>query len=156
GVIMGRKQVLSCPEHANRDAVQKDHGTAMTLEERQRATQTSVMPPALTLRLFGPFEARLHGRPIPRLRTRKGEWLLALLALRHSSEIERSWLAGLLWPESAEPQALANLRLSLTDLRRALGPEAVRLYSPTARTLALDLAGVEVDVARFDACAARG
>src|ERR1051325_11392865 len=83
----------------------------------------------LEIRLFGVFEARVHGVPLPRLRTRKGEWLLALLALRAGRETERTWLAGLLWPDSPEPQALQNLRVSLADLRRALGSEAHRLRS---------------------------
>src|SRR6266498_165894 len=50
----------------------------------------------LTLRLFGPFEAHRDGAPLPRLRSRKGLWLLALLALRQGSEVERDWLAATL------------------------------------------------------------
>src|SRR5438552_8269290 len=96
--------------------------------------------PALTIRLFGPFEVQLNGAPLPRLRTRKGQWLLALLALRHGCEVDRAWLAGVLWPESSEAQALGSLRNSLTDLRHALGQEAGRLRSPSFHTLALDLA----------------
>src|ERR1051326_3491652 len=84
----------------------------------------------LTIRLFGPFEAQVNGEPLPRLRSRKGSFLLALLALRHARAIERSWLAGTLWPDSPEPLALASLRKSLRELRRPLGPEAHRLGSP--------------------------
>src|SRR5262249_8400620 len=54
------------------------------------------------------------------------------------------------------PQALANLRNSLKDLRQALGPQANRLRSPTTRTLMLELAGAQVDVVAFDAAIARG
>jgi predicted ATPase/DNA-binding SARP family transcriptional activator len=108
----------------------------------------SVAP--LTLRLFGPFEAHIRGQPLPRLRSRKGQWLLALLALRHACEVNRSWLAGTLWPDSAEDAAYASLRNSLKDLRRALGAEADRLRSPTPRTLALDLDHGDVDVIAFD------
>jgi TolB-like protein len=110
----------------------------------------------LAICLFGPFEARLHGALLPRLHSRKEDWLLALLALRHGTEMERPWLAGTLWPDSAASQALAYLRNTLTDLRRALGPQAHRLCSPTPRTLCLDLAGAEVDVIGFDAAVARG
>jgi predicted ATPase/DNA-binding SARP family transcriptional activator len=110
----------------------------------------------LTIRLFGSFEARLGDTPLPRLRTRKGQWLLALLALRPGAEVERAWLAGVLWPESAEASALANLRSVLKDLRHALGTEAGRLRCPTTRTLCLDLAGAAVDVLEFDANIARG
>jgi len=104
----------------------------------------------LTLRLFGSMEVSIAGKPLPRLRTRKGRWLLALLALRHGQEVERSWLAGVLWPESLEEQALTNLRLSLSDLRSALGDQACRLQSPAPRTLRLDLSGADVDVLAFD------
>jgi DNA-binding SARP family transcriptional activator len=110
----------------------------------------------LTLTLFGPCDIRLHGRPLPRLRSRKGLWLLTLLALRHDREVERSWLAGTLWPDSDTPQAAVSLRTTLVDLRRALGPEAYRLRSPTSRTLRLDLTGATVDVITFDAALARG
>src|SRR5438093_3691728 len=94
--------------------------------------------PPLSLHLFGPLEIRLNGCPLPPLRSRKGHWLLALLTLQagrgypRSGWIERSWLAGNLWPDSVESQGLANLRTSLNDLRQALGPEAGRLQSPTS------------------------
>src|SRR5947199_7162178 len=106
--------------------------------------------------LFGTFEAQVHGRPFGRLRTRRGQWLLVLLVLRHGREVERSWLAGTLWPDSAESDALRSLRQTLVDVRHALGEEAARLTSPTARTLRLDLAGAEADVAAFDAAVLRG
>lgn len=106
--------------------------------------------PPLELRLFGPFHARLHGRPLPPLRSRRGQWLLTLLALRHDREVEREWLAGTLWPDSDTPQALSSLRRALTDLRHVLGDQAGRLHSPTPHTLRLDLRGSRVDVFAFD------
>src|SRR5215831_1728233 len=99
----------------------------------------------LEMRLFGPMQVRLNGCPLPPLRTRKSLWLLALLTLRAERHVERSFLAGTLWPESQEEDASANLRRSLYDLRRALGEQAVRLGSD-AHTLRLDLCGAEVDV----------
>jgi predicted ATPase/DNA-binding SARP family transcriptional activator len=117
------------------------------------ATRPERAASPLTLRLFGSFEVHLHGKPLPRLRTRKGQWLLALLAMRPGAEVERDWLGSLLWPASTGSQALRN---SLTDLRRALGEEAGRLRSATSQTLCLDLAGGEVDVVAFDAAIARG
>jgi DNA-binding SARP family transcriptional activator len=110
----------------------------------------------LTLSLFGPFEVKVNGAPLPRLRSRKGHWLLALLTLRFGCEVERAWLAGTLWPDSSEPQAMHSLRVCLADLRQALGPEAGRLHAPTPHTLSLNLAGVEADVVAFDAAIARG
>ena len=71
------------------------------------------------------------GEPLPRLRSRKEPWLLALLVLHAGRELERRWLAGLLWPESREESALINLRGSLLDLRRALGSVlAITLSAP--------------------------
>src|SRR5262249_10818808 len=110
----------------------------------------------LTLRLFGPLEVRVHGAPLPRLRSRKGLFLLALLALRPGAAVERDWVGGTLWPESDQPQMLASLRKTLTDLRAALGGDAPRLRSPTPRTLCLDLSGAEVDAVAFDEAIARG
>src|SRR5690349_15245588 len=106
--------------------------------------------PNLSIRLFGFFEAQIAGQPLRRLRTRKGEWLLALLVLRHDRPVERDWLAGTLWPESGQEEAYANLRNALYDLRQALGPEAARLHSSSSQTLLFDLAGAFADVVVFD------
>ncbi len=111
---------------------------------------------ALRVRLFGPFGAWVEGRPLPRLRSRKGQWLLALLALREGRPVERTWLAGTLWPETTEENALVSLRQTLTDLRRALGREGVRITSPTTRTLAFDAADAFVDALVCDAALRQG
>ena len=111
---------------------------------------------AFRVRLFGPFAAQVDGHPLPRLRSRKGQWLLALLALRSGRAVERSWLAGTLWPDTTEENALISLRQTLADLRHALGPEARRIVSPTTRTLSLDTVGASVDVAEFDAAVQQG
>src|SRR5262245_26261055 len=98
-------------------------------------------PPAscpLTLRLLGPFEAQVEGQPLRHLRTRKGAWLLAILALRAGRQVERSWLETMLWSESPERQAAASLRKCLADLRSALGRQASCLYSPAPGRLRLE------------------
>jgi predicted ATPase/DNA-binding SARP family transcriptional activator len=110
----------------------------------------------LTIRLFGPLEIRRRGAPLPRFRSRKSQWLLALLLLRHGRDVARTWLAGMLWPDRSERESLALLRRELTDLRRVLGPDAGYLSSPTLHTLCLDLAGAEVDLLAFDAAIAHG
>ena len=91
-----------------------------------------------------------------RVRTRSVEWLLALLVLRHGLPVDRSWLAGTLWPDSEQQQALHNLRDMLVHLRKALGPERERIQSPTRDTLTLDLEGAQVDVLKFDAAMRAG
>src|SRR5262249_19227076 len=123
-------------------------------EESNRGVTVSVDVAALPfqIRLFGPFEVSVSGRPLPRLRLRKSQALLALLALRGGAAWERDWLLGLLWPEQKGAQALRNC---LSLLRQALGPAAARLASPTFRTLTLDLSDAFVDVLAFDAALAR-
>jgi DNA-binding SARP family transcriptional activator len=111
--------------------------------------------PALEIALFGPVSIRVQGADLPPLPSRKGAYLLALLALRHDRDVERNYLAGLFWPDSAQEKALFNLRQTLLRLRQALGSEAWRLGSPSRHTLRLDLRGAVVDVAAFDAALAR-
>ncbi|MBB6048639.1 AfsR/SARP family transcriptional regulator [Armatimonas rosea] len=104
----------------------------------------------LYLRLFGPITVEVNGEPLPSLRSRRGLYLLALLTLRANRELSRVWLAGVLWPESDDSQGLENLKRSLTDLRKALGPAAEQLLSPTKHTLVLRLASEQADVLTFD------
>src|SRR5439155_24185203 len=79
-----------------------------------------------------------------------------LLGLRGGVDVDRAWLAGTLWPDSSEALAATSFRNSLADLRQVLGPDAGRLRSASLRTLALALAGTEVDVLAFDAAIGRG
>src|SRR5437899_5536989 len=95
----------------------------------------------LTLQLFGPLRVLVDGEPMPRVRGRSIEWLLALLVLRHGRTVDRSWLAGTLWPDSDERQAMHNLRDALLHLRKGLGGEGGRIRSPTRDVLTLDLDG---------------
>jgi DNA-binding SARP family transcriptional activator len=97
--------------------------------------------PSLSIRLLGPLAVQLRGASLPRLRSRKGDGLFTLLVLRAGQDVSRAWLAATLWPDSSPSGALALLRRELTALRRALGPEAARLISPTFHTLRLDLSG---------------
>jgi len=103
-----------------------------------------------SLRLFGPFAASIADHPMAHLRSRKGQWILALLALRAGNAVERDWLAGTLWPDNEDEKALYSLRRSLADLRQALESEAWRIEAPSPRTLCLNLEGAEADVRIFD------
>lgn len=118
------------------------------------ALPLNLTAPFFTLHLLGPFEARIEGEPLPRLRSRKGAWLLALLALRGGGAVRREWLAEILWPDALPADASTSLRQTLADLRRALGPAADRLLRPDGRTLAFDLTGADFDVPAFDRAAA--
>lgn len=109
---------------------------------------------ALEIFLFGPMRVLVQGKPMPRFRTRSVEWLLALLALRPGRPVNRSWLAGTLWPTSEERQALENLRHDLVVLRKALGAERIR--APSRDGLVLDLTDASCDASDFDAAIEKG
>jgi len=113
--------------------------------------------PPLKIELFGRMEAEIHGRVLPRMRSRKELWLLALLALESGRDVSRVWLSQTLWPSPDYSTDLANnyLRRSLMELRKALGEEAGRLQSGSSRSVSLDLTGVYVDALVFDAAIAR-
>jgi predicted ATPase/DNA-binding SARP family transcriptional activator len=108
----------------------------------------------LTITLFGPLSVLVDGKPLT-LRSRKAQWLLALLALRHGRPVEREWLARTLWPDFDQTQAYANLRPTLSELRKALGSEGERIQAPNRHSLLMDLTDAEVDILRFDAAIAR-
>ena len=104
----------------------------------------------LRINLFGVMQVETNGAVLPRTRTKKGYWLLALLTLRRGRETQREALAKQLWPESLDSQARANLNLSLTDLRKVLGAEAYRLVSGPNGGIRFVLDGAECDVLDFD------
>jgi predicted ATPase/DNA-binding SARP family transcriptional activator len=110
----------------------------------------------LRVRLFGPITVEINGERLPALRSRRGLYLLALLTLRANREVSRLWLAGTLWPESSDSQGLENLKRSLTDLRKALGPAAELLQSPTKHTILLSLTPEQADVLAFDEALRQG
>lgn len=113
----------------------------------------------LTLRLFGRFEAYIHGTPLPVIHSRHEHLLLAVLALAKGQEIDRSIVAERLWPpeEYSSYRADSNLRRSLYNLRKALGEEAYRLPDPQlkSRTLSFDFSGTDVDIITFDSLITR-
>src|SRR5437762_1867710 len=110
----------------------------------------------LSICLLGAFGLSLREQPPAPIRSRKGQWLLALLLLRHGQEAARDWLAATLWPDNDESQSLAYLRREIYLLKQALGEAGERLQSPTPRTLRFDLSGAFVDVLAFDAALKQG
>src|ERR1700760_4691723 len=56
--------------------------------------------------------------------------LVAFLAVHAGSPQSRQRIAGLLWPDSADAQALTNLRRELHHLRQALGDDPSLLVTP--------------------------
>ena len=110
----------------------------------------------LTVMLLGGFEARLaSGAPL-NLPTKKAQALLAYLAVRPGQSHPRDKLAALLWGEKSDDQARGGLRHALVALRRALAdadPPSLRIEG---QTVAVNPAGVEVDVVTFERRVAEG
>jgi len=92
----------------------------------------------------------IDSKPLPKVRSRKAKWLLALLALHGGKPVGRSFIAGMLWPDTDAATGLANLRAVVSDLRQALGGQVGRLQAPDRRTLSFDFCDAEIDLADFD------
>ena len=75
----------------------------------------------LSLSLLGPFQASLDGEPVTTFESTKVRALLAYLAVEADRTHRRDVLAGLLWPEWPDQDALSNLRYALYNLRQVIG-----------------------------------
>jgi DNA-binding SARP family transcriptional activator/tetratricopeptide (TPR) repeat protein len=85
-----------------------------------------------------------------RARSSRAVVLVAFLVVHAGSAQARQRIAGLLWPESTDAQALTNLRRELHHLRQVLGDEASLVVTP--RDLCWrDTTTCRVDVRVFDA-----
>lgn len=74
----------------------------------------------LSIRLLGAFTVERNQQPVTTFRSLKNQALLAYLAVEAARSHTRPALAGLLWPEQPEVEALLNLRQALFRLRNAL------------------------------------
>ncbi|MCC7283320.1 MAG: hypothetical protein IT556_13115 [Acetobacteraceae bacterium] len=121
------------------------HGTILGLAARE----TAATGPALRLRLIGEIDARrLTGeRALPR--SRRGQAMLAILALAMPRPVPRAQLIGLLWPGRGEEQARASLRQALHDLTEALGRDAGAILAIRDDTIALRAGSVWTDVSEL-------
>jgi DNA-binding SARP family transcriptional activator/predicted ATPase len=75
----------------------------------------------LSLFLLGAFQATLDGKPVTAFGSIKARALLAYLAVESDRPHRREKLAALLWPERPDQVARANLRRTLSSLRRVIG-----------------------------------
>jgi DNA-binding SARP family transcriptional activator len=78
----------------------------------------------LSLSLLGPFQVTLDGEPVTDFKSNKVRALLAYLAMEADRPHRREVLAGLLWPNWPDRDALSNLRYALSNLRRVIGDRA--------------------------------
>jgi len=75
----------------------------------------------LELTLLGSFQVTMDGQPITRFKSNRVRALLAYLAVESDKPHRRESLAGLLWPDWPNRDALSNLRYSLSNLRFVIG-----------------------------------
>lgn len=103
------------------------------------------MTKQLELRLFGGLDIRFDDAPIQTLVSRKAEALLIYLGCNQHTHL-RDALANLLWDERSQPQAMGNLRVVISSLRRAAAPALVI----TRQTLGVSRTGnVWIDAVEF-------
>ena len=89
-------------------------------------TLTTELPavPSLEIRLFGGFDVRIDGKPLPSLRSRREQWLLALLVLRQDRDTARV-LAGD-HPLAGQRRAAGPLLSAQEPLQFATGAGAAK------------------------------
>ena len=100
----------------------------------------------LSLRLLGTFEVERAGRPVE-LGGQKQRAVLAILALNAPRVVPTDSLVDLLWGEHPPRTAVTSLQNFISQLRKALGVDAVVTKAPGYR---LDVAPAQVDVNEFE------
>lgn len=131
----------------------RDIGTEFGDTERVDRTNPALAGRRFRLRLLGGFELRDTDGTPRRIESVRAESLIAYLALHPHAGVERQVLAGLLWPDSSEPQARTNLRHLLHTTRSALPDDVLRV---SARSLGLaSSVMLRSDVAAFRAAVER-
>jgi predicted ATPase/DNA-binding SARP family transcriptional activator len=108
----------------------------------------------LDLRILGPLEVRHDGRVVE-LGGPRGRALLAVLLVHRGEPVAADVLAQALWGDEAPPTAAKALQVSVSRLRRALGPAAERLET-AAGGYRLVVERDEVDADRFETGYERG
>ena len=109
----------------------------------------------LKLRLLGTFRAQTgDGRDIV-LPSKKGQALLAYLALNARQPQGRDKLTTLLWGDRPDEQARHSLRQCVLTTRKALGADAAGVLTSDSDWIALDARSVEIDALSFERLAAR-
>ena len=76
--------------------------------------------PPLQIQCFGGFHVNLGDEPITAFNTDKVRALFIYLVTEKGNFFQRSHLAGLLWSDIPEEQALHNLRQAISLLRKAI------------------------------------
>ncbi len=111
----------------------------------------------MRINVLGPIEAIVGDRVI-RLTGQRQRALLAALALAQGKAVAVGWLVDALWDTTPPPTARAKIHSHVSGLRQAIGDGAGGQEGPVVTQLpgyTLRCEGVELDLATFDALAAR-
>jgi len=111
---------------------------------------------ALFLKVLGGFRARLPSGETAVIPIRKGQALLAYLALNPDDAIARSKLSALLWGDYEDERARSNLRETLNVVRKALGPTQDQVLRADRHSIGLDGAALDIDALTFENLIASG
>ena len=109
----------------------------------------------LRLRLLGEFGADDGDKPV-NIASKKGQALLAILALSDDQRQSRDKLTLLLWGDRPEERARHSLRQIVLTLRKNLGDSLSGVIISDGDWLTLDTNGVDVDTLDFERLAAAG
>lgn len=109
----------------------------------------------LEVRLLGPVEARVGGRPLP-LGRRKQRALFALLALNANRVVSTDRLIDALWGDPPPPTAPIALYGLVSSLRKLLEPSGAGALVTKAPGYLLELSVEQIDLGKFDRLAAEG
>ena len=102
----------------------------------------------MDVRLLGPVEATLDGRPIP-LGATKQRAVLAMLALNANSTVSVDRLVDAVWGADPPPTAPKMVQLYVSQLRRLLAEGEARIVTQ-GRGYELRIADDAVDAIRFE------
>src|SRR5258708_4115027 len=112
------------------------------------------MVASLRLKLLGSFEARRSTGQTVEISGKKGQALLAYLALHLGKSLPREKLVNLLWSDRGDTQARGNLRQVLVTLRRDLEGIDPPPLLIERDTIAGDAGAMSTDVGEFQWLAA--
>jgi DNA-binding SARP family transcriptional activator/predicted ATPase len=154
GVRQGRWRI---PSIRLTSSIGIDRGGTVPASWRHREAESWCVMPRLSISLLGTLQVRLGARPVTAFEANSARALLAYLACHAGMACQRDALAGLLWPDYPNADALRNLRKALYRVRKALSMgEPTPPYLLAARhTIQLNPAvDCRLDVAAFDAALA--
>lgn len=102
------------------------------------------------LRLIGPF--RLEGPDGARIEiaSKRGQALIAMLAIAGGGERSRGWLQDRLWGSRAPEQAAASLRRELSNLRQLINRDGHEMLSSAHGRVWINLEKVDADCRSLD------